>query len=358
LSSTNGGYKLAIRYFGTPYIPKSSGWWSLYSDLEALDIQAVKPESYSTATHLLVIDYNRKDIKQWPKLPITHRFLTATEPVSVNPVQFSKKVTSQFHKVIVPSLLSPHASNTVVYEGGYFNPLRYSTFFSNDGNRQGCALINENKFSFASQSNYILRTKFIQQSLKHDLNLTIAGKNWTRGISWTIAKIVHHLLIGIRARQIRLNIADVLELLKFSLRKKRVKLISTGVVPDSIEFLSQFKISIVIENESSYVSEKLHAAYNAGCQCVYVGPKLNPRDFPTGFLFQAEPHPVAILEQTELAMQTQYAISTHHLRNHIVNSSFFTDNSASRRNAWVAKSLFGWMSSNDEYPLKHPYSNT
>jgi hypothetical protein len=157
-----------------PKIPEKSGWWSLYSELEMLNIQVVDPANYASATHLLVIDYIKKDMLQWPKLPIRNRFLTATEPVSVNPIQFSKKVTSKFHRVIVPSKLSPQSSNTVVYQGGYINPHRYLTAFSNNGDRHGCALINENKFSFAKQSNYALRTKFIQLAVNKDLKLTIA----------------------------------------------------------------------------------------------------------------------------------------------------------------------------------------
>jgi len=348
LSESTDCYRLAIRYFGDSDIPKTSGWWSLYSELEALNIQVVQPESYGVATHLLVIDYSEKDVVRWPKLPKTNCFLTATEPVSVNPIQFSKKVTSKFHRVIVPSRLSPQSSNTVVYEGGKINPLRYSTAFSNDGFRQGCGLINENKFSFASQSNYILRTKFIRLGLKRDLNLTIAGKNWTRGVLWTITKIMHHLLIGIRAKQIKFKFTDVVELLKFSLSRKRVKTMSAGVVPDNVEFSSKFKVSIVIENEHSNVSEKLHAALIAGCQCVYVGPKLNPLDFPDGFLFQSEPHPAAILKQVEEALQTRYVISAHDLKKHIDDSAFFRENVVSRRNAWIAKSIFTWMSSDDE----------
>jgi len=350
LSGLTDGYKLAIRYFGTSDIPKTSGWWSLYSELEALNIRVVQPESYGIATHLLVIDYSEKDVVRWPKLPKTNRFLTATEPVSVNPIQFSKKVTSKFQRVIVPSRLSPQSSNTVVYEGGYINPLRYPTAFSNDGFRQGCAMINENKFSFARQSNYALRTKFIRHALRRDFDLKIAGKNWTRGFIWTVAKLMHHLLIGFRAKQIKFRIADVVQLVTFSLSRKSVETIGVGVVPDNVEFLSKFRVSIVIENESSYVSEKLHAALIAGCQCVYVGPKLDPIDFPDGFLFQSEPHPEAILKQAERALQTRYVVSAHELKNHIDNSSFFRENGVGQRNAWIAKSLFAWMGSDDGNP--------
>jgi hypothetical protein len=334
-------------------IPKTSGWWSLYSDLEALNIRIVQPESYGTATHLLVIDYSKRDEARWPKLPRTNRFLTATEPVSVNPIQFSRTVTRKFRAVIVPSILSPQRTNTAVYEGGYINPARYSFDFSNDGSRQGCALINENKFSFARQSNYSLRTKFIRHALECDLNLTIAGKNWTRGIWWTAAKLLHHFLIGIRAKQFSLKSASALDLLKFSLGKKRVKRICAGVVRDSVEFLSKFKVAIVIENESSYVSEKLHAALSAGCQCVYVGPKLDPLDFPNGFLFQSEPHPTAILQQAERALRTRYVISAHDLKKHFFDSAFVKENSASRRNAWIAKMVFAWMCDDSEYSSKN-----
>lgn len=354
MSEAADGHRLAVRYFGLPEIPRTSGWWSLYTELEALNIRVVNPHNYGLATHLLVIDYIKKDIVRWPKLPISHRTLTATEPVSVNPIQFSKKVTSKFHRVIVPSRLSPQSPNTVVYDGGYINPLRYSTAFSSNNDRHGCALINENKFSFSEQSNYSLRTKFIQLALKRNLKLTIAGRNWSRGVLWTSAKLLHHLIIGIRARRVTFNIADIFELVKFSLSRKQIETISAGVVQDGVEFLSKFKVSIVIENESSYVSEKLHAAFVAGCQCVYVGPTLNPADFPDGFLFQSEPDPEAILVQAERAMQTPYAITAQDIKKHIFNSVFFFENSASRRNAWVAKSILGWMSTDHGRPPQDP----
>lgn len=337
-------YQLAVRYFGQPEIPITSGWWSLYAELAVLGIRVVSPEDYGRATHLLVIDYISKDIVQWPKLPITNRFLTATEPVSVNPIQFSKKVTDKFYRVIVPSQLSPHSSNTVVYDGGYLNPPRYATAYSNNGDRHGCALINENKFSFAAQSNYALRTRFIRRAFKKKLEFSIAGRNWNRGIVWTSAKLLHHLLIGIRSKQVKFSIPDVIEIVKFSLSQKRIETISAGVVRDSVEFLSKYRVAIVIENESSYVSEKVHAAFVAGCQCVYVGPTLNPVDFPDGFLFQSEPHPDAILKQAQRAMQTHYAIAAEAIKKHIDNSAFFIENGASRRNAWIAKSIFAWMS--------------
>lgn len=343
LNGINGDYRLAIRYFGKSEIPATSGWHSICAKFQELNIEVVKPEEYGSATHLLIIDYNSKDLSNWPKLPKRNRFLTATEPVSVNPLQFNEKVTSKFHKVIVPSKLSPQSENSVVYEGGYMNLARYSRAHTNDGTRIGCGLINENKFSFAKQSNYILRTKFIREALNSGLALKIAGRNWDRGLIWTISKLVHHFLIALRAKHIHLRFTDILDAVNFSLIQRSIRKINFGVVPDNVEFLARFKVAIVIENESSYVSEKLHAALMAGCQCVYVGPRLNPIHFPKGFLFQSDPNPESILQNAKVALSTAYSISSRELEESIRQSEFFHSYGVERRNSWIAKSIFNWI---------------
>lgn len=333
---------LAIRYFGSPEIPTTSGWHGLLAELDTLGMQVANRDNYVSATHLLVIDYVRKDEARWPTVPKANRYLVATEPVSVNPIEFSKRITDKFNRVIVPSKSSPRNRNTVVYEGGYINRNRYRKAYPNTGQREGCGLINENKFSFARESNYGLRTRLIERALMEDFDLMIAGRNWSRGPIWTIAKLVHHALIGLKAKRFCPRFKDLVAILRFPMRRKRIKKIYQGSVPDNVEFLSNFKVAIVIENESSYVSEKLHAALVAGCQCVYVGPSLNPNDFPAGFLFQANPDPGAILEAARTALSSTYEASAESLLNHIQTSPLFERIGVERRNAWVAQALVSW----------------
>ena len=337
-------HSLKIRYFGTSNVPPTSGWHGLKSEFQKLGVKVYTAEDPQEPSHLLEIDYVPSNqggpIKRIPK---SNRFLIATEPVTVNPIQFSKAVCKKFEHVIVPSPLAPKNKNAVAGEGGYFNPSRYAKFFPNDGNRKGCALINENKFSFVRESNYALRSRFILGALNANLGLSIAGRNWTRGILWTAAKLSHHFLIAVRAGRLHFSLRDVIFLINFSIQRRRVAGISMGLVPDNVLYLSKFKVAIVIENESSYVSEKLHAALVAGCQCVYVGPPLDYREFPTGFLFQSSADVLEIIKYTEIALRTEYSISETALEEYVSTSKFVREKGVALRNSWVAKQVSSWM---------------
>lgn len=337
---------VGITYFGGKNVPKNSGWYSLSSELQSHGVLIHQWGDDEGPTHLIEIDYvNNKKSRRRADIPRSHRILIATEPVTVNPIQFSPAVSAKFSRVVVPSEKSPKNENTIVAEGGYFNPMRYPTLYANDGARAGCAIINENKFSFVKESNYLLRSKFITMALGSKLTLTVAGLNWTRGLLWTSMKLAHHFLIAARARRVHFRIGEVFSAFHFSLLRKRVAEIWAGVVPDNVAFLSKFKVAIVIENESSYVSEKLHAALVAGCQCVYVGPNLNPDDFPGGFLIQSDANVSDIMRHTELALRHHYSISGADLKSYLTNSEFAKQHGVARRNAWVAKSIGDWIGS-------------
>ncbi len=335
---------IKIRYFGSSTVPTTSGWHGLASELQKLGVKVHQPEDSEGPSHLIEIDYVlSQQGGPHKRIPKSNRFLIATEPVTVNPIQFNKAVCDKFAHVIVPSSLAPKNKNTVVGEGGYFNPIRYTKFFPNDGSRRGSALINENKFSFVRESNYALRSRFILAAINAGLDLSIAGRNWTKGILWTAAKLLHHFLLAVRAGRLDFQFRDAIFLLYFSLQRGSVAEISSGVVPDNVLYLSNFKVAIVIENESSYVSEKLHAALVAGCQCVYVGPPLDASHFPAGFLFQSAPDVADILRNTEIALRAGYSISETDLKKFLRTSDFVSDKGVAKRNAWVASKIVGWI---------------
>lgn len=334
---------VAIRYFGHDKIPDNSGWLSLIPELESLGFKFSKMNEKPEASHLIVIDYVSRDEAYWPSVPKNNRFLIATEPQIVNPIQFSNRVLGKFNRVIVPSSHYPRGENINVWKGGYYLPTRNeAALVSNDGLRHGCAIVNENKFSCVRGSNYALRTEVILRALKSGVELTIAGKNWARGFLWTSAKIVHHFFIALRAKRLNVSLRSLILVLGFSLVRKDIYPQFIGTVEDSIEFLSKFKVAIVIENESSAVSEKLYAALSAGCQCVYVGPPLDPEDFPKGFLFPSKPTTIEVLRNLDLAFQTPYSIAEDSLRKYLGESNFVVQQGVNLRNSWVAKSIYHW----------------
>ena len=334
---------LRIRYFGRDTIPETSGWFGLRGELEALGVNVAQPQDQSAPSHILDIEYLGNDEAQWGHTPMTNRFLIASEPATVNPLQFTKHVSNKYFRVLVPSHLYPKHQNTVVWEGGYFNSATKRTLFANDGMRRGCGIINENKFSFVRESNYLLRSKLIYSAIDSGLMLSVAGRNWTRGIAWTMAKLSHHLLIAFRAARVHLRIRDVAFALFFSSQRKRVSKLCVGFVRDSGEFLSNFKVAIVIENESSKVSGKVYDALASGCQCVYVGPPLDPSFFPEGFLFISKPEVSDIMWKTSLALRTAYSITKEDLSKLFQQGGLVKTLDVGRRNSWIAKTLANWI---------------
>jgi hypothetical protein len=60
--------------------------------------------------------------------------------------------------------------------------------------------------------------------------------------------------------------------------------------------MSKYKFALVIENDRSFISEKLFDALFAGCVPIYVGPSLNSLSLPPDLVIEAEPHLESVLE--------------------------------------------------------------
>lgn len=331
---TNTG-TIAIRYFGTDSIPRTSSWASLPDELRDRGFELFHRDENAEPDFCIDIDFVPKP-KDHQTLSGQRRYLIATEPITVNPRQYLKRVSRRFRRVFVSPQSVLRGPNFTAWTGGYWNPERHTRVHANDGRRRGVAFVNENKFSFIRHSNYILRTKIVLQSPKFAPDLQFAGRNWSRGALWTFSKLAHHFLLAIPAFSEGLRLFENLTALKLPLRWKSVKAQYAGEVPDAGGYLSDFKVAIVIENESSYVSEKLYIAFLAGCQCVYVGPKLLDGDFPPGFLFQAEADAESVFQKVDEAIRTPYEASEPELTSFVRSGGFFRRESAIRRNASIA----------------------
>lgn len=75
---------------------------------------------------------------------------------------------------------------------------------------------------------------------------------------------------------------------------------------DKSVVLNGYKVSLVIENEKKYLSEKLFDALTSGCIPVYVGPDITQYGIPNGLVFQAEPDLKSIKEQLDRAFKADY----------------------------------------------------
>lgn len=80
-----------------------------------------------------------------------------------------------------------------------------------------------------------------------------------------------------------------------------------GEIENKREVMSLYKYSIVIENSSDYVSEKLFDALLSGCIPIYVGPNLTNFNLPQKLYIQAEPNFEDIERKMVLAQEMDYS---------------------------------------------------
>ena len=80
-----------------------------------------------------------------------------------------------------------------------------------------------------------------------------------------------------------------------------------GEVEDKKEVLSKYKYSIVIENSSDYLSEKLFDVMFSGCIPIYVGPNLANYEIPDYLYIQAKPEISDIKEKILNAKSKDYS---------------------------------------------------
>jgi hypothetical protein len=88
--------------------------------------------------------------------------------------------------VIAPSRME--TSKNIYWESGYIDFESFKLPQSHD--RYGIGMVNENKFSFVSGSNYKLRKKIIDEFIRNRHSFKLAGRNWDRSRTWHLKKQV------------------------------------------------------------------------------------------------------------------------------------------------------------------------
>jgi hypothetical protein len=123
--------------------------------------------------------------------------------------------------------------------------------------------------------------------VKCNKSLEVAGKDWG-GISTSLLRQRFGSF---------LDIPDLIKLnsLKFSIPKFLESLnlrpdIYHGSVSNKLGFLQRFRCSLVIENENSYLSEKLVESILSGVPTIYVGPEIDGQLIPNDIYLTAKPN--------------------------------------------------------------------
>lgn len=183
------------------------------------------------------------------------------------------------------------------------------------------AFVARNNISFAKNENYSFRREIV---FKSNLPLDVFGHDWNRSATRSLFLVLKNML------------TQALSGSKISLKGARLSLAKrlepTEVVDNKIKKLADYRFSLVIENSSDYVSEKIVDSIIAGCVPIYVGPPLLNFGFPPKIAILSEPSLDGILESL-VRLQSDEAICQEIVNN---GKSFISSVEFSREFANVA----------------------
>jgi len=241
------------------------------------------------------------------------KVLIRNEPVVVLPRSYSKKMLEVFDKIITvgSSFEFPWPQTFPDNFAGY-SPLTRTL------DRQ--VFINSNKFSFVAGELYSLRAEVISSVESVDTY----GKDWERSIFWKVKQLFIHL-----RRALNKNTNLTFRNLRFIWRRP---LNWKGSPVDKLAVLNNYKVAIVIENSSTYLSEKLFDSFFGGCIPVYVGPNVEFFGIPEELVIQVGPTLNEIRHGISVAQALDYDSWRSKLDTWLSKSEV--------RNFWAAEGVF------------------
>ena len=192
--------------------------------------------------------------------------LVKSEPTVVIPEHSRARLNRKFNLVIelgrdpgTGSLPFPQSFDT--------------THFQNSSRIESCVALSANKLSFISGEHYSFRAKCYSALQRLD----VFGPGWDNSRSETFVQLLKELLRTVILRPTALHLAPF----RSAFLKPRVY---RGIAQDKLEVLSKYKATLVVENSSEYMSEKLLDALMAGTIPVYVGPSPGSYGIPEGLV--------------------------------------------------------------------------
>jgi hypothetical protein len=142
------------------------------------------------------------------------------------------------------------------------------------------AFVASNRCTASRKSNYAFRRHCIEY--RDLLKLEVVGRNWNDSGAQKLKVATKAAILSMLA----LKFPSLLEL------KSYVRFPTQKIeeVENKNDFLLGFKYSLVIENESTYVSEKLLEALVAGTLPIYIGPDIPENWIPSSLYLRCQPN--------------------------------------------------------------------
>jgi hypothetical protein len=295
--------------------------WTQFEDL----VRYMTSQGYSLskelpADYLISMNYSREDYNSFIQHGGRSRntALVLLEPQAVYPLQYKKRVLSKYSLIlrpghpaqyedlgqfigwpyeVNPNPLTPTRTKPSVKDTVARN--KSLQFFSIDNwvmRNEYITMINSNKVSAFDCENYSLRREFAH-SLDSKL-FSLYGDLWNSTLRRRLKHRIEVLFFSLLQRQVP-NLRNVYGNLLW--RYPAAK----GLISDKHKILQNTKFNIVIENDPSYVSEKIFDSMINGCIPLYSGPKIPTELIPLNSYITLPSNPRLLLKALESLKSTE-----------------------------------------------------
>ena len=253
-------------------IPKEGPWAYFFSTLISLG-HLIVPINQEADLVIFMNNHPRLLRKLKRNQPQIYCVLVLWEPRVTRPANFIAKDLNLYDAIFSPSRNWVNGSKV-----RYFNWPQCRAELSKLSREEWLmrsntpVIFQANKFSFVRGENYSLRREIITVFGE---DLKVYGRDWNR-IQSTILNLLKGVYLAIRS----------FNQFEFTIPKNiKVRAINyCGFISNKSVELRKSKFSIVVENSSDYVSEKIFESITAGSLVIYVGPDLESFGIPSNIV--------------------------------------------------------------------------
>ncbi len=227
----------------------------------------VSTEAFGSKNDCLIANSHSKDALlecDANKVPINRRILVLWEPKIVIPKVYRRKILRLYGKIYAPSPDWSEKVNGEVFKWPQLNLRSHKPNYENWSSRNNkSVMVLANKFSASRGEQYSLRREL--NFLCEEKNiLDLYGTKWNEGNLYNLRSYVGALL---RTPILNIDLRSAKLIMKTFSNFK-------GHCDNKRETTSKYAISIVTENSSDYISEKLFDSVSSGAITIYIGPGL------------------------------------------------------------------------------------
>jgi hypothetical protein len=214
------------------------------------------------------------------------------EPEVVLPTRFGRKLRNSFGTIVSVGRSGNHSDFDVNW------PQYWKTVSNQTSNRDGTkvAMVAGNKLSFIPGEQYSLRRECAFEIPE----ISLFGTDWDSSKKVRFRKLVIEVISAIR-----MGYFPRLASAKWWFKKNADW---QGAPTNKAQTLELFKFSLVIENSSEYLTEKIFDSFFAGCIPIYVGPSLKQYGIPDSLAIAVLPEIASIRNGIKRAQDLNYQV--------------------------------------------------